>query len=106
MDILPGNWEQKNEYFRFEPANIVYSFRIDKFFTRKITGSTQREQSGTFRAHYISDDHKIIEVILTGDQGDVLDSFTLEMVSVNEFKLYRISTGPGPSAQSILLRAK
>lgn len=102
MDVLPGNWELKNTLARSEPPSVTYRFALDGSYTRT-AGATV--QSGTFNVHYISDDHNIVEVLLTKGQ-DPIGSFILEMVTVHEFKFIQIEIGPGPSQQYVLLRAK
>ncbi|WP_343305232.1 hypothetical protein AAHN97_27260 [Chitinophaga niabensis] len=102
LDILPGNWELRQESLRSEPGEASLSLRMDKSFTSTVNGVVK---SGTFKAHYIND-QKGIEVILTTYQGDVIGVFYLEMVSVHEFRYGTISIGPGPSPKYILLRVK
>jgi len=102
IDLLPGNWELREEAFRTEPGTISYRFGADKSYTQTVNGVVQ---SGTFNAHYIND-QKAIEVIFTTDQGNPAAVFYLEKVSANEFKHFVISAGPGPSTQKILLRVK
>jgi hypothetical protein len=102
LDILPGNWELREESLRTQPGVASLSLRIDKSFTQTVNGTVK---SGTFKAHYIND-QKGIEVILTTDQGDVIGVFYLEMVTALEFRYSVITTGPGPSPQYVLLRVK
>lgn len=102
LNLLPGNWELRQESLRTGPAVLSLSFRIDKSFTQTVNGVVK---SGTFKAHYIND-QKGIEVILTTDQGDVIGTFYLEKVSAHEFRYGVITSGPGPSLQYVLLRVK
>ncbi len=102
LDILPGNWELREESLRTQAGVASLSLRMDKSFTSTTNGVVK---TGTFQAHYIND-QKGIEVILTTYQGDVVGVFYLEMISVHEFKYGVISIGPGPSPKYVLLRVK